>query len=64
MLAREEELWHKKSWAGWMEACDNNTKFFHHFVNAQKVNNTIWEIKDEGGICVKYFKDKAFTGVN
>lgn len=47
-----------KSRASWIEASHNNTKFFHQYSNFRKFNNTIWEIEDEHGNFVKYFKDK------
>jgi hypothetical protein len=42
-----------------MEEGDNNTKFFHYFVNYCKSLNTIWEIRNREGVMVKSFVDKA-----
>ena len=59
LLDKEEQHWHTKSRALWLEVEDNNTKFFHRFTMHRKNINTILEIKDDEGNIAKSFHDKA-----
>jgi hypothetical protein len=63
-LKTEEQEWCTKSRALWIKEGDNNTKFFHQFVNFRRNLNTIWEIKDEQGNVAASFEDKEKLGVN
>jgi len=45
-LEKEEQEWRLKSRVLWLEVGDNNTKYFHQFVNFRRDLNTIWEIKN------------------
>jgi hypothetical protein len=63
-LKTEEQEWRIKSRALWIKEGDNNTKFFHQFVNYRRNLNTIWEIKDEEGNVAVSFEDKSNLGVN
>jgi hypothetical protein len=51
-LKTEEQEWRTKSRALWIKEGDNNTIFFHQFVNS------IWEIKDEQGKVAASFGEK------
>jgi hypothetical protein len=62
-LKTEEQEWRTKSRALWIKG-DNNTKFFHQYVNFRRNLNSIWEIKDEQGKVVASFEDNAKLGVN
>jgi hypothetical protein len=46
----------------WIKQRDNNSKFFHQYVNYRKNVNTIWEIEKSDGTMVHSFKDKAEEG--
>jgi hypothetical protein len=61
-LKHEEEEWRLKIRALWLKFGDNNTKFFHNFSNQRQNLNTIWELKNEEGIWVSSFLEKAETG--
>lgn len=62
-LKQEEVEWRLKSRALWLQAGDNNTKKFHHYANHRRNVNTIWEIKNEAGVLVSSFRQKAKSGV-
>jgi hypothetical protein len=47
ILLAEEELWRQRSRAIWLQKGDQNTKFFHQYVNHRRNHKAIWEIKDE-----------------
>jgi hypothetical protein len=49
ILRLEEEAWHLKIRAIWLQSGDKNTNFFHKFVEQRRVINTIWEIKNSEG---------------
>jgi hypothetical protein len=57
-LSNEELEWKQKSRALWIQAGDNNTKYFQQFANLRRNQNSIWEIKDEEGRRVNSFQDK------
>jgi hypothetical protein len=61
-LEKEETSWRLKSRALWLEAGDNNTRFFHQYANYRKNINTIWDIKNVEGVKVNSFKEKAEAG--
>ena len=41
-----------KSRAIWLEAGDENTKFFHQFANMHCISNAIWECSNDDGTIV------------
>jgi len=49
ILLEWEETWRLRSRAIWLQAGDDNTKFFHNFAKGRWVNNTIWQILNEHG---------------
>jgi len=49
ILEKEEHPWRLKISALWLEARENNSKFFNNYENFQKNINTIWEIEDQDG---------------
>ena len=49
ILRKEEESTRLKSRDLWIEAGDNNTKFFHRFASHRRNQNTIWDIKNVEG---------------
>eukprot|EP00253_Pinus_taeda_P006854 PITA_06854 len=48
LLLREEASWRLKCRALWLKEGDRNTKFFHNFANARRINS-IWKIEDGNG---------------
>jgi hypothetical protein len=61
-LEKEEQSWNLKNRALWLEAGDNNTKYFHQYANFKRNLNTIWDIKDEENQVVISFKEKEKWG--
>ena len=49
LLKQKEEDWRLKSQAIWIQAGDENTKFFQQHANGRKAANTIWELTDRNG---------------
>jgi hypothetical protein len=58
-LEKEEITWRLKRRAIWIQEGDNNTNFFHQYVNNCKNFNTIWEIQNHEGEVVRSFKEKV-----
>jgi len=46
----------------WLQAGDENTKFFHHFANGRNLFNTIWSIDRRDGTKETSFGDIAHEG--
>eukprot|EP00253_Pinus_taeda_P015629 PITA_15629 len=44
ILNEREETWRLKSRAIWLQAGDDNTKFFQNYAKGRKVSNTIWNL--------------------
>ena len=63
-MKNEELEWRKKSHALWIQARDNNPKLFHNFSNLRINLNSIWEIKNEEGVLVSSFQEKAEAGAS
>eukprot|EP00253_Pinus_taeda_P001842 PITA_01842 len=53
LLRQKEEDWRLKIRAIWLQACDENTKFFQQHANGRKAANTIWELSDRNGFTAK-----------
>ena len=49
LLRCEEESWRFKSRTVWTTLGDNNTYFFHKFVEIRRIINTAWESKIQDG---------------
>ena len=49
ILKRIEETTHQKSRLKWNESGDSNTKFYHHFTDARRIHNHIWDLQAEDG---------------
>jgi hypothetical protein len=61
-LKKEEQEWRQQIRSFWLQAEDNNTKFFHKFSNHRRNVNTIWEIKSDLGDMVSSFHKNAEVG--
>ncbi|XP_042950144.1 uncharacterized protein LOC122282259 [Carya illinoinensis] len=46
-LGREEEMWHQRSKALWIQAGDQNSRYFHSKASHRKKKNTIKRLQDE-----------------
>jgi hypothetical protein len=44
LILEKEKEWCLKSRAIWIEAGDENIKFFHHFANYRKNIDSVWEV--------------------
>eukprot|EP00253_Pinus_taeda_P006382 PITA_06382 len=53
LLRQKEEDWRLKSRAIWLQAGEENTKFFQQHANGYKATNTIWELSDQNGFTAK-----------
>lgn len=62
ILKEREETWHLRSWAIWLQASDENTKFFQNYVKGRKVCNTIWRMPMEDGSLDSSFNQLAHLG--
>jgi hypothetical protein len=60
----EEKTWRVKSRALWLEARDQNTKFFQKFPNQEKNFKSIWKLKDSQGNKKRGFIELVDLGVN
>ena len=49
ILDHKAETLRQKSRAIWLQAGDENTKYFHSYANRQRISNSIWEVSNEGG---------------
>jgi len=56
LLLLEEESWRQKSRTIWIAKGDQNTKFFHRFVNHRKKLNSIWDIAAKDGLLIQGHK--------
>ena len=64
ILLQFEKTWRLKIHAVWLEAGDNNTKFFHRFANQRRISNSIWELKNQGGLVLSkedFIKEEAVS---
>lgn len=51
ILKEREESWRLKSKAIWLQAGDDNTRFFQNYAKGRKVSNTIWNLPlPDGGV--------------
>ena len=64
MLLEKEETHRLKSRATWLEAGDDNTKFFHDYAKGRKVANTIWSLDNSQGESQITFGGMSRTGVD
>ena len=53
LLRQKEEDWRLKIRAIWLQAGDENTKFFQQHANGRKAANTIWELSDRNGFTAR-----------
>lgn len=49
-----------KSRALWIKCGDNNTRFFHNYVNHRRIYNAIWDIPDSNGAVVNTQRELSF----
>jgi hypothetical protein len=59
ILLEKEKEWRLKSRALWLQAGDENTKFFHRYANCRKNINLVWKIDKGDGRWETNFKDIA-----
>ena len=64
ILQLREQSWRLKSRAIWLQAGDENSKFFQNYAKGRKNTNTIWEMKKANGDIALSFEDLATEGVN
>ena len=53
LLRQKEEDWRLKSRAIWLQAGDENTRFFQQHANGRRAANSIWELTDLNGFTAK-----------
>lgn len=57
ILKEREESWRLKSRAIWLQAGDDNRRFFHNYAKGRKVSNTIWNLPlPDGGVANTFNK--------
>jgi hypothetical protein len=64
ILLEKEKEWRLKSRAIWLQAGDENSKFFHRYANGRKNINFVWKIDKGNNRWETNFKDIADEGVN
>ena len=57
IFQNEERNYIQKSKLIWLSLGDENTGFFHRFLNAKKRRNLITELKDDNGVVLTSFRD-------
>lgn len=62
ILKEREETIRLRSRALWIQAGDENTKFFHNFAKCRKVSNTIWKLPSPDGDIADNFNKLAHLG--
>eukprot|EP00253_Pinus_taeda_P030670 PITA_30670 len=62
ILKEREESIRLRSRALWIQAGDDNTKFFHNFAKSRKVSNTIWKLPSPDGDIADNFNKLAHLG--
>lgn len=63
ILKEREESIRLRSRALWIQAGDENTKFFHNFAKCRKVSNTIWKLPTPDGDIADNFNKLAHLGI-
>lgn len=63
LLLEKEETWRSKSRATWLEATDENSKFFHAYAKGRIAANTIWSLDNSQGKPQTSFEGMAMVGV-
>eukprot|EP00253_Pinus_taeda_P031311 PITA_31311 len=63
ILKEREESIRLRSWAIWIQAGDDNTKFFHNFAKCRKVSNTIWKLHTPDGDLADNFNKLTHLGI-
>ena len=64
LLTHKEETLRQKSRAIWLQAGDENSKYFHNYENRIRISNLIWETMDDSGNLVTHhgsIKDKVIS---
>lgn len=64
ILKDNEEKWRLKSRDIWLEAGDENSKFFQNYAKGRKNTNTIWELKNDEEVSASSFNDLSIMGVS
>ena len=49
LMDKENDMWHQRSWALWMQEGDRNTKYFHSITTQRCRKNTILGLRDDFG---------------
>jgi hypothetical protein len=63
ILKIDEDTWWLKSRVVWLQKGDNNTIFFHFYVDYQRKHNAIWDILTDDGCWVSSSKDFHFEAI-
>ena len=64
ILEYKEKYWRLKSISLWLAKEDENTKYFHHYVNHRKNSKSIWNKENDQGVEVKCFEDIANISIS
>lgn len=49
LFKAKDERWHLKIWVIWVREGDDNTKYFHWYVDHRRIQNSIWDLQDDLG---------------
>ena len=63
ILAENEEIWGRNSRVIWVQCGDDNTKYFHYFINHRKHVNSIQNMQNEDGVYGFGFEYLSLTRV-
>lgn len=64
ILKEREESMRLRSRAIWIQAGDDNSKFFHSYAKGRKVSNTIWKLPTPEGDMADSFNKLAHLGIS
>eukprot|EP00253_Pinus_taeda_P004125 PITA_04125 len=59
----QKETWRPKSWAIWLKAGDDNSKYLKDFAKGRKATNTIWQLPTPKGCTTHTFHQLSQLGI-